>query len=433
MKKFEIEELTDAFHNFTDIFEKIQGTHQVLQDKIDFLSSELKAKNEALEDKIVEGENVKNFLNNILENIYNGVLVVDVKGVITLANKAAEEITGYPKSALIGKPYTHVFHHFEARNKSALYTLTSGKEFHHRQKVIQTADSEKRDIEFSTSLLRDKNETVYGAIEMFNDISELKELQSRITHVETLAALGEMAASVAHEIRNPLGGIGGFAGLLDRQIPADDPKKSLVKPIIEGVSRLNNIVSDLLTFTRPQKLNPVLVNLNVTISEIIDFFKFSLGNMQKEVEINSSFAEHLPELYLDVTLFQQIMTNLLKNAYDAIDDAGSIKVWTKVDAPLAMNEILNDDEKQELLRFFSFVEISVSDTGKGIKPENITKLFNPFFTTKDDGNGLGLAISKKIIQLHKGDINVKSKVGEGTTFTITLPLYEKYEEKNINN
>ncbi|PID28370.1 MAG: hypothetical protein CSB55_05225 [Candidatus Cloacimonadota bacterium] len=433
MKKLGIKELTDAFHNFTDIFEKIEKTHQVLQSKIDFLSSELEEKNKALEGEIIEGGKVKNFLNNILENIYNGVIVVNVKGKITLANKAAEEITGYSKSSLIGKSYNQVFNYSDSKNKSALYTLTTGKEFHHRQKIIRTAEDVQCNVEFSTSLLRDENEIVYGAIEMFNDISELRELQSRITQVETLAALGEMAASVAHEIRNPLGGIGGFAGLLDRQIPAEDPKKELVKPIITGVSRLNDIVSDLLTFTRPQRINPVWVDLNETISGIVDFFKFSLSDMEKDVSVNFEVRGTVPNLYLDITLFQQIMINLLKNAYDAIDDKGSITVLTKIEVPDSMNEILNEEEKEELLQLFSFVEISVSDTGKGIEPENLAKLFNPFFTTKDDGNGLGLSICKKITQLHKGDINVKSVVNEGTTFTITLPLYEKYDEKNTDN
>ncbi|MDD3050476.1 MAG: ATP-binding protein, partial [Candidatus Cloacimonetes bacterium] len=260
-------------------------------------------------------------------------------------------------------------------------------------------------------------------------ISQLKKLQEKITHIETLAALGEMAANVAHEIRNPLSGIGGFAGLLDRQLEPDDPKKQFVKPIIEGVSRLNNIVSNLLTFTKPQQIKPNRVNINDTISEIIDFFSFSLKNEKKNIEIITDFDSEDSEIYLDVQMFQQVLINLLKNASEAVDpENGIIKITTTISVPLQMSDILDEDEKDELTRMFSFVEIQISDNGCGMDDSTQNKLFSPFFTTKDDGNGLGLAICKKIIQLHKGDIFVTSQPGEGTTFSINLPLYEKYVE-----
>jgi len=389
---------------------------------------QLERKNAQLESQMKEGENTKNFLQSILENIYTGALVIDTTGVITHFNKAAEEITGYLKDNVLGRNYRLIFP--GERQKSALYTLTTGKENYHRQKRLRTLDGAHRDVEFSTTIVRAADGDILGVVETFNDISEIKKLQERITQIETLAALGEMAASVAHEIRNPLGGIGGFAGLLDRQLAAEDPRRKLIRPIIEGVSRLNNIVGNLLTFTRPQKLSPSAVPLQKTLTEIIDFFRISLGNLEKNVEVHTDFLPEDPIVHLDVQLFQQILINVLKNAYDAMNGGGVIRVTTRLSMPESLSDILEDDEKEELLRLFSSVEIDIADTGCGIPAEVLPKLFNPFFTTKDDGNGLGLAIVKKILLLHRGDINVRSTSAEGTTFTINLPLYETYEEEN---
>ncbi len=424
----EIQDLTSAFRDFNIIIERFQETYQGLQNKIDFLNQIVEKKNAELEAQIQEGDNIKNLLNGILEHIYTGVVVINTTGEIIVFNKAAEEITRYDKEEVLGKNYLKLFGNAQVRNKSPLYTLATGKESFHRRKIMRSKDKKPIDVEFSSTLVKNMKDEIIGVVETFNDISEIRNLQRRVTQVETLAALGEMAANVAHEIRNPLGGIGGFAGLLDRKLAKDDPNRKLIKPIVEGVSRLNVIVSDLLSFTRPQKLNPVKVCLQDTLQEIIDFFQISLGNMDKDVELKKQFPEKEIQVYLDSQLFQQIVINLLKNAYDAIEDTGTIEVRIRQNVPESLSEILDEDEKDELLRMFSYLEIDIIDDGVGIPEEMLPKLFNPFFTTKDDGNGLGLAITRKIINLHKGDINVTSELHKGTTFTISLPLYETYHE-----
>ncbi len=224
-KQQEIKSLTNAFQDFTQTIERFQQTYEVLQRKIDILNKQLESKNIELEKKYAEGENIKNFLNNVLENIYTGVVVIDLKGFITHFNRAAENITGYNKDELIGKNYSSLCPPDNSDSRSALYTLSSKKESYHRQKTILTADNQEKDVEFSITLLKDNDNNVLGAVETFNDISEIKIMQEKILQIETLAALGEMSASVAHEIRNPLAGITGFAGLLDRQIKDDDHKK----------------------------------------------------------------------------------------------------------------------------------------------------------------------------------------------------------------
>lgn len=430
MENKKIESLTRAFNDFTEIIGKFQKTYQTLQVEIRELNSRLEKKNVELQDKINESENIKNFLNSILEHIYSGVIVVDNSGQVTVFNKAAENITHIKKEDLLGKNYRSFFQPSNIeKSKSLLYTLATGKESHHRQKEITTSDGESKIVEFSTSIIRDINGEQLGVAEVFNDISELKKMQEKIGHIETLAALGEMAANVAHEIRNPLGGIGGFAGLLQRKLAKDDDRQKLVKPIITGVNRLNNIVSDLLTYTRPQKLTLNQINLNEILSEIVDFFRMSIeSDERKNINIKTDFRSPDCFVYLDSSLFQQVVINFLKNAADAIDKEGNIIVRTESNIPTNMSDVLTDEEKQELLDMFSFVEISIIDDGSGIEPDIAQKLFNPFFTTKEDGNGLGLSICRKIINLHEGDIHVESKVNEGTKFIITIPIKKEIKK-----
>lgn len=428
MPEQDIQSLTSAFQDFNLIVDKFQKTYETLQDKIDLLTKQLDYKNKELEFKIQESENIKNFLDNILNNINSAVVVIDLQGIITHFNRAAEFLSGFEKEEILGKPYKQFFHKNSLNDsKSALYTLSTGKESYKRHKTISTKDCREIEIEFSTSVLKDINFKNQGVVETFTDVSEIKKLQERIVHVETLAALGEMSASVAHEIRNPLAGINGFAGLLDRQIDENDPRKKMVKPIIEGVGRLNNIVSNLLTLTRPQNLNLQPYHLNGLISDITDFFKMSVQNIPKQIDISINNHQDDPVVRIDMQLFQQVIVNLLKNAWDAIEGSGTITIDIKMNLLEPLSDILDEDEKKELIRLFSNVEILISDTGKGITDDNLAKIFNPFFTTKQEGNGLGLAICKKIIQLHKGDILVSSELNKGTQFNITIPLFEIYD------
>jgi len=425
--KPDIESLITAYNNFNQIIEKFQNTFLALQSKVDLLTKQLETKNRELEKKYIEGETIKKFLNSILDNIYNGVIAIDQRGLITHFNKAAEQITGFHKEDFLGKNYKAFDNSKNTESRSALYTLTTLKESFHRQKNIITSDKQEKRIEFNTTLLRNNEQQIIGVVETINDISEIKVLQDRISHVETLAALGEMSASVAHEIRNPLAGITGFAGLLDRQIPDEDPKKPLIKSVLSGTTKLNGIITNLLTLTRPQQLKLQEVFFVDFINDVVNYFRENFVLEDKKMAINLELDQPQTKITVDVHLFQQVLLNLLKNAYDAISKKGKITIKTKTSIFKPDSAILEDDEISEMMRLFSDLEIEISDNGAGMTDDVAAKIFNPFFTTKNEGNGLGLAICKKIIQLHKGDIHVTSKVGKGTTFMINLPLYEQPE------
>ena len=239
----------------------------------------------------------------------------------------------------------------------------------------------------------DALELAYKAVEI--QAEQIKKMQEEVNQSRVLSALGEMAATVAHEIRNPLGGIGAYASLLARNIPPQDANRKYVDKIIDGINSLNNIVGNLLAYTKKTNLQKQNVDMAAWAESIL---------AHVEIEMKVGIERNFPsELHADIDgeKMQQVMLNLLKNSIQAIEPGGKISV------SLSSSE--------------HFAEITVADTGKGIVQEDLKKIFTPFFTTKEQGTGLGLAIVKKIVDLHEGEISVESVVGNGTKFCIKLP------------
>jgi signal transduction histidine kinase len=259
--------------------------------------------------------------------------------------------------------------------------------------------------EFSTVMERfsaqsDALELAYKALEM--QAEQLKKMQEEVNQSRVLSALGEMAATVAHEIRNPLGGIGGYASLLARGIPPEDPRRKYVDKIIGGISSLNKIVGNLLAYTRKTNLQKQSTDLMAWAETILAHAEVEIEKEKKKVSIERNFPAEPLNAEIDGERLQQVMLNLLINGIQAIEAEGKISVGIR------SNE--------------NFAEITVADTGKGIEQENLKNIFTPFFTTKEQGTGLGLAIVKKIVDLHEGEISVESAAGKGTVFCIKIPL-----------
>ena len=244
------------------------------------------------------------------------------------------------------------------------------------------------------------------AIEKARLLERIVESEEHLRQNEKLSALGLLAGEVAHEIRNPLGGIASFANLLERDLETDDPSRRLVRKITEGVARLNRIVSSLLSYTRPLNLNTHPVDLMQTVEEAAAFFEIDLERKQQAVEIRRLFLETPCVCQVDTEQFHQVILNLLLNATQAMPEGGTIEL------EVAQTSDADGD----------WIVTRVRDTGMGIDEELQEKLFTPFFTTKEDGTGLGLVTSRKIIEAHGGNIVVDSTPGDGTCFTIALPL-----------
>lgn len=245
---------------------------------------------------------------------------------------------------------------------------------------------------------RNFNQMVMQLRESREEIERLHRTQ--MSRAEHFATLGEMATGLAHEIRNPLAGIAGVIEIIGRDLPNTSPAREVVKDVRQEIARINHIVTDLLQTARPHPPQVGKSDLNVTIEHAVMLARQQA--LARGVEISLQKEPSLPEVEHDSDQIHQVMLNLLLNALQAIDRKG------KVDVRLSQKN--------------ASAVIEVSDTGRGIPPENLPNIFRPFYTTKGDGTGLGLSLARRIVEDHQGRINVASTVGKGTTFAVVLPL-----------
>jgi signal transduction histidine kinase len=256
-------------------------------------------------------------------------------------------------------------------------------------------------LEASFNLMEEKLKNAHWSLE--HTIEKLMEKQAQLVEAEKLASVGKLAAGIAHEINNPLTAVLTFSNLMLEQCAPSDPRYDKLKLMVRETDRARTIVRQLLNFGRETVIKPEKININRPVSEIAD--SLVAQDAFKGIELSMKLGDGLPDVYADPAQVGQVVLNILLNAIHAITPPGKIEVLTAV----------ND----------SNVEIVFSDTGKGISEEHIRKIFDPFFTTKDasKGTGLGLAVSYGIIKKHGGDIEVTSTEGQGTTFTVRLPIY----------
>ena len=236
---------------------------------------------------------------------------------------------------------------------------------------------------------------------------ELKEAQTFLVHQEKLAALGELSTSIAHEIRNPLVSIGGFARRLDRTLPADASEKRYAQTIVKEVGRLEKILSHILTYTHEEAMAPKELDLREVMEESLSMI--SEGLRSGVIQLDKEFSEKVPGVKGDYYQLKQAFFNLISNAYESMNGKGRLSIRIH---PLLKNGS-------------SFVRVEVEDTGAGIDPESLHHIFNPFYTTKDNRFGLGLSIIHKIVTFHQGQIEVNNHPGMGVTFLLTLPAQEE--------
>ena len=236
---------------------------------------------------------------------------------------------------------------------------------------------------------------------------ELEQAQAQLIRTEKLAALGQLAAGVAHEINNPLGTITIYAHLLLKSIEADDPRREDVALIVSEANRAKEIVQGLLSFARETKLRPGLTNVNELLDDVFGLVENQ--SLFHNIKIKKVFAPDLSDIIADSTQLKQVFLNIILNAAQAMEGKGSLTVTTT----------------QEKKR----IKVKIQDTGPGIPPEIINNIFSPFFTTKEKGTGLGLAISYGIIERHAGKITLETKLGKGTSFTVSLPVSADEDEQ----
>ena len=326
---------------------------------------------------------------NILQSVPSGVISVDNSNRIKSMNHAAERILGIDANEAIERGFAEVF-------REPLTTLLNIDKTISRAEYSYTTDSKRHIwLGITTSQLKNISDEKIGIIFVFTDLTDIKALQSQVELKQRLSQLGEMSAGISHELRNSMSVISGYAKLLRKKVDAPNIKR--VDEIQSEIERMDRIISDLLDFAKPTFLNLEQVVLNEQINETAASIIGSNESIDIVVNCDTTFS-----IKADALLLRQAFTNLLVNAIDAMPDGGKIEV-----------DISSSNDK---------AEISVKDSGSGIPEEVRSKIFLPFFTTKQEGTGLGLALVQKIIVSHSGSIDVESKEGEGAVFRIVLPL-----------
>lgn len=342
-------------------------------------------------------------LESLLDSLHDGVLMVDVEERITMVNGRASQLLGLDPLEAIGQNLSDVFPAQSDFTDPLQHSLHEGVPLRHVEVVWTRTLGTPLPLGLSTAAVIDPVGRRLGAVASFSDLTHLKQMERELSQTRTLAALGEMAATVAHEIRNPLGGIGGFARLLERDIETGDPRRMLVGRIIEGVGSLNRIVSNLLVYTRPMETRYRLVRVEEWLHEMADWSRLEAPSLEvASLDVEVSVDEGAMSGRFDPERLQQVMLNLLRNALQAMEGMdGRLRLSAR--------------------RATGLLILGVEDNGKGIPPEMLSDVFNPFFTTKENGTGLGLAIVRKIVELHGGNLFVTSEPGRGTRFDIHLP------------
>ena len=406
--------LGSAFDDFSNAMNAVSSSHKALQHKIEDLDFQLEQKNRELKASLQETQNLKTYLDCILSGMSNCLIVIDTTGRITIFNKAAEALTDYRSEEVIGKHYADVLGKHVSERFTPFYTLKSHEHCSEGEKEICTADGTKVPVKYAMSLLTDADNKVLGAIEIFSDLTAARMLEEQMHKVEIVAALTEMAGVVAHQIRNPLSGIGGYAALLSDDLANDDPKHEMASQIVEGVQRLDEIVNNLLLLTRTEKPSLVRVELQLFLQHFLEQITKRDDIWKRGIIVKSDFPKSPLYSELDPTLMERALLTIFDNAIQAMPNGGTIDVTLR-----SVGSAKNRHKK--------YILITIEDTGHGIPKNVMPRLFEPFFTTRECGTGLGLTIARNLIKFQQCELNVESREKEGTKVMITIPILKEYD------
>jgi len=363
---------------------------------------------------------LKIFNENIIQSMHSGLITVDNEGRITSINKRAEEIFGCRREKLIGGKYSDVLIPRDKQQIEKICNSLGEKGVCWGEGNFIIGGRREIPLEYSISLLRNENGNTTGELVILQDITQKKKLQEQIKKVEKFSLMGELAAEVAHEIRNPLASIIGSLEILRKDFAGKDSESRMLISIINReAKRIENIVKSFLSFARPRPLKLEYRNLNSLVKEIIKGF-CNRKDFNHGIEIFQQLSSEELWTFFDLEQMEEVLSNLLLNAVQAIDGKGKITVRTGQDSLLS----------PESESYIPAAVVEISDTGCGISSTQLPHIFEPFWSTKPQGTGLGLSIVKRIVESHRGTIEVKSGSKQGTTFTVRLPLISQLSDRD---
>ncbi|KPK99541.1 MAG: hypothetical protein AMJ91_07410 [candidate division Zixibacteria bacterium SM23_73_3] len=344
---------------------------------------------------------IKTLTGNVLEAMHSAVVAVDDEGRIVMLNRLAEDIFGISKDHAIAQDYNSIFPDDPCLLNQALQKKRTTRDV---ENEFRTLSGEDKVLIIGTSCLFDEDKKFKGAVAVIHDITELKKYEEEAKRAERLSALGNLAAGVAHEIRNPLNAISITAQRLKSEfVPQKDQEEytSFTKIILDEIKRLDNIINQFLSLAKAQKLNLVPTDMSKFLNGVVNLAEIEAK--QKEIQLTREI-DTLPETKIDPGELKKALLNIMLNGIQATPASGKLSVRSYL-----------DDSQRNIV-------LEIKDSGSGIPKEKLSKIFQPYFSTKEKGTGLGLSIAYRIISDHKGRIEVKSELRKGTIFTIKLPI-----------
>ena len=358
---------------------------------------------------------------HIIDCLDDGIVVVDRDHRVVTFNQAAEGITGLPKGSVLGRPFAEIFGRSPAFAAQMARTLETGQTTLHHDARLSRRGGDFAWVDLTCSPVMDESGAPAGAVAVFRDRTTIREMEEQSRHSDRLALLGTMAVGIAHEVKNPLGGIRGAAQILKKGVAegGKDPRTlaECADLVIRQVDRIDGLIEELLEFSSPKRLDLADVNVNKVLNDLVALMRAEVG--EGKIAFRLFFDPSLPPVRGDKTRLSQIFLNVLRNAVDALRDrpaGGTIRVLSKVDLDL---HLARPDQPPR-----PAIAVEISDDGPGVRSEDLEKLFTPFYTTKARGTGLGLALSHRLVEEHGGSLRFQSRYGEGTTVRVVLPAAE---------
>jgi len=419
------------------------------------ISEDLKKKRKELIQKQVDYDQLETFNRNIIQSLDSGLLTIDLHGKINFLNRTAEKMLNRSGEELKNVSIYDLFpeinelmeevspstprpegrgllrvnpelRFFTARSKAepgAAEWVQRGpsdplSDYQRYETVFANHHGRRIYFGFSISPLTDPEGSLIGHTLIFQDITKFKEMEEQIKRFDKMAAIGLLAAGIAHEIRNPLASLSGSIQLLSSELVLDHRQQHLMEISLRESERLNALISDFMLFAQPPQTNKVPWEVRKIIEETIELFIQS-PSFPEGIQILPPTARENFQTMIDPSQMKQVFWNLLINAVQAMDHGGEIRIHLEKEEDHLLSMV---PPRSPQRRVKEWMKIAVTDSGNGIAPEEKEKIFEPFFTTKEGGTGLGLSIVHKIVENHSGIIKVESEVGKGSTFTIFLPV-----------
>ncbi len=376
--------------------------------------------------RAIDNKRHESYLEILVNSSIDAFIATDMKGIITLFSKGAEDIFGYKAENVVGTPISDYYLKGKNEAKKIMKRLyeKGGLKNYETEMIVENGKRKDRTVtmNLSVSLLKDSSGELIGTLGIGKDFTEFKRIERQLQQSEKLATVGELAAGLAHEVGTPLNVILGTAEYLMMELEEDNPKAEDLKIIISQTENITKLVRQLLRFSRYNQPEFKPTDINALINDVLKLTDHQIPKKKiKEIKVVTDFQQDLPMVTGDDNQLTQVFINIFVNAVHAMPCGGTLSISTRLVKP-SFSASSHD----------RFAEISISDTGIGVHPQNIQRIFDPFFTTKevDKGTGLGLTVSHRIIEDHGGTIDVESNVDEGTRFIVRLPIHAR-EDTNV--